>query len=122
MRLHAWIRALPFVGALLVGAGSSRIAFAQSNGTRVIAQASAQPVTAAEAPAPKQRIAVATRTLPRGTVLSAGDFELRDTTMRMSATRPHPTPVVAGWVPRRTITAGEILREPAVEAPSVVNA
>jgi flagella basal body P-ring formation protein FlgA len=30
--------------------------------------------------------------------------------------------VAAGWVTRRTITAGEILREPAVEAPAIVNA
>jgi len=115
MRLRAWVRTLPFVGALLVGAGSSHVAFAQSNAT--VGESAG-----ASAAQPKQRVAIATRTLARGTVLSGGDFELRDTTMRMSAAQPDTTPVVAGWVTRRTINAGEILREPAVEAPAVVNA
>jgi flagella basal body P-ring formation protein FlgA len=124
----SFIRALPFVGALMIGAGSARVALAQANATRAVAQvASRADAVAADsvvtpAAQPKQRIAVATRTIPRGTALSASDFELRDTTMRMRATEPDTTPVVVGWVTRRTINAGEILREPAVEAPSVVNA
>ena len=123
MTVRRLLRALPFVGALIVGAGSSHVAFAQANGSRVqVASSVDAPVAKDDTPQPKQRIAVATRTLPRGTVLSASDFELRDTTMRMSATQPDTTPVVAGWVTRRTINAGEILREPAVEAPSVVSA
>jgi flagella basal body P-ring formation protein FlgA len=108
---------------LIIGAGSSQVARAQANGSRgQVASSVDTPVAKDEAPQPKQRIAVATRTLARGAVLSASDFELRDTTMRMSATQPDTTPVVAGWVTRRTINAGEILREPAVEAPAVVNA
>ena len=68
------------------------------------------------------RVAVALRTLPRGTVLGADDFQLRDTTMRGANSATDTTPVVAGWVTRRTINAGEVLRAPAVEAPTVVNA
>lgn len=105
MRIRGFRRALPFVAALLVGA-SPRLAFAQ---------------TARQTAQPMQRVAVATRLLARGTVLGAEDFELRDTTVRY-ATAPDTTPVVAGWVTRRTINAGEILRSPAVEAPAVVNA
>jgi len=125
MDVKSLLRALPFVGALIVGSGSSPVALAQANGTRTVAQAMEAGVAKSDlvpSVQPKQRIAVATRTLPRGTVISASDFELRDTTMRMSATQPDTTPVVAGWVTRRTINAGEILREPAVEAPSVVSA
>ena len=122
-RAAALIRALPFVGALVAGIGSPRFVLAQSNGARAGASAVSQPqAMPVEAPAPKQRVAVAARTLARGTVLSADDFALRDTTMRMSASEPDTTPVVAGWVTRRTINAGEVLRSPAVEAPAVVNA
>jgi flagella basal body P-ring formation protein FlgA len=100
-RVTTAIRALPFVGALLVGIAVPRALFAQSNGLRV---------------------AVATRTLPRGAVLGEGDFELRDTTLKYAGSQPDTTPVAAGWVTRRTINAGEILREPAVEAPAIVDA
>jgi flagella basal body P-ring formation protein FlgA len=117
------IRALPFVGALVVGLGSPRFAFAQSNGTRVGGGVpSQQQAMTVETPAPKQRVAVATHVIPRGTALSADDFEMRDTTLRMSGSQPDTTPVVAGWVTRRLINAGEILRSPAVEAPAIVNA
>jgi flagella basal body P-ring formation protein FlgA len=92
-------RALPFVTALVAGAAGPRVALAQ--GTVV---------------------AVATRTLPRGTVLSADDFALRDTTLRGNVALPDTTPIEAGWVTRRMISAGELLRSPAVEAPSIVNA
>ena len=122
--IRSLIRTLPIVGALVLGAGLPRLSFAQSNGTRVarIASRQQQEATSADAPAPKQRVAIATRTIARGTALTADDFELRDTTMRMNATEPDTTPVVAGWVTRRTINAGEVLRSPAVEAPAVVNA
>lgn len=119
----ALIRALPFLGALIVGASSPRLAFAQANGARGGAPVGPpqQPMVV-DAPAPKQRVAIAVRTLARGTVLSADDFMLRDTTMRMNPSEPDTTAVVAGWVTRRTINAGEVLRSPAVEAPAVVNA
>lgn len=92
-------RILPFLTALAAGAAAPRVVFAQAN-----------------------VVAVATRTLPRGTVLSAGDYELRDTTLRGNVALPDSTPVEPGWVTRRMINAGELLRSPAVEAPSVVNA
>ena len=63
------------------------------------------------------RVAVATRTLPRGTVLTADDFAWRDTTAR----GPVDTNTVSeGWVTRRLIGAGEVLRMPAVERPRAV--
>jgi len=66
-----------------------------------------------------RRAAVATRTLPRGTVLAANDFVYRDTTLR----GPIDTnTVAAGWITRRLIGAGEVLRVPAVERPAVVSA
>jgi flagellar basal body P-ring formation protein FlgA len=66
-----------------------------------------------------QRVAVATRTIARGTVLSAGDFTLRDTTLR----GPIDTSLVGeGWIARRLIGAGEVLRMPAVERPRMINA
>jgi len=66
-----------------------------------------------------QRVAVATRTIARGTVLATGDFVLRDTTLRGPS---DTTTVGEGWVARRLIGAGEILRMPAVERPRVINA
>lgn len=66
-----------------------------------------------------QHVPVATRTIARGAVLSADDFAYRDTTLRGAA---DTNKVAAGWTTRRTILAGEILRAPAVEAPTVVNA
>jgi flagella basal body P-ring formation protein FlgA len=65
------------------------------------------------------RLAFATHAIARGAVLSADDFEYRDSTSRT----PLDTSVVsAGWVTRRTIAAGEVLREPAVQPPVLVTA
>jgi flagella basal body P-ring formation protein FlgA len=68
-----------------------------------------------------RRVAVATRAIARGAVLSAGDFEVRDTTVR-GTSQTDSTPVVAGWVARRSFSVGEVLRAPAVEAPNAVSA
>jgi flagella basal body P-ring formation protein FlgA len=74
-------------------------------------------------PASPHRVAVTTRALARGTVLTADDFVYRDTTSGAAA---HPaadtTRVTVGWVTRRTFAAGEVLREPAVEPPVVISA
>jgi flagellar basal body P-ring formation protein FlgA len=52
-------------------------------------------------------------------VLTADDFQYRDSTARASL----DTAVIgAGWVTRRMIAAGEVLREPAVERPIAVSA
>lgn len=71
----------------------------------------------AHAQQPGRRAAVATRALARGTVLSVDDFEFRDTTMRGVTDTSR---VDAGWVTRRMIAAGEVLRSPAVEPPMLV--
>ena len=74
----------------------------------------------ATTPAPGMpRVAIATRTIARGTVLSASDFVMRDTTLR----GPSDTATAGeGWVARRLIGPGEVLRMPAVERPRVVSA
>jgi flagella basal body P-ring formation protein FlgA len=66
-----------------------------------------------------RRFAFATRAIARGAVLGADDIEYRDTTARVSA---DTNQVAAGWVTRRMIAAGEILRSPAVEPPIIVTA
>jgi flagella basal body P-ring formation protein FlgA len=69
----------------------------------------------------KRRVAVATHQIVRGATLTADDIELRDSTMRSGA--PIDTnEVQPGWVTRRMINAGEILRAPAVEPPNLVTA
>jgi flagella basal body P-ring formation protein FlgA len=68
---------------------------------------------------PTRRVPVALHTIARGAALTAGDFEYRDTTTRLT---PDTNQIVAGWVTRRTINAGEILHAPAVEPPVLVNA
>lgn len=73
-------------------------------------------------PAPTRRVAVATRLIPRGSVLTADDFQMRDSTLRGFVGVLDTATVKPGWMARRTINAGEILREPAVEAPTVVTA
>ncbi len=67
-------------------------------------------------------LAIATRDLARGDTLSATDFVLMDTviTWRWGSVGPDTSLPAAGWVTRRAITAGEVLRMPAVTAPPVV--
>jgi flagella basal body P-ring formation protein FlgA len=79
----------------------------------------AQAAQTATPDAATHRVAVATRTIARGTVLAAGDFVLRDTTLRGPS---DTTTVGEGWVARRLIGSGEILRMPAVERPRMINA
>jgi flagella basal body P-ring formation protein FlgA len=67
-----------------------------------------------------RRLAIATRTIARGSVLTAADFEYRDSVALRAA--DDTTPVAAGWVTRRVISAGEVLRTPAVEPPQIVTA
>lgn len=76
-------------------------------------------VPAAAVHAPTIRVAVAARALARGAVLSDSDITWRDTTVRGSI---EATTVAAGWVTRRVIAAGELLRSPAVEPPVLVSA
>lgn len=63
---------------------------------------------------------VATRTLPRGTTLSARDFApARHGTRRPATVALRPEP---GWITRRVIRAGEVLATPAVTPPPTVAA
>lgn len=117
--ISAIVHRLVLAGAFLIAlAPDSR---AQQSANAANSSANASTSATAEASEPKQRVAVTTRALARGTVLSADDFELRDTTLHYPLPVDAPT-VTAGWVTRRAFNAGEVLREPAVEAPSVVNA
>jgi flagella basal body P-ring formation protein FlgA len=66
-----------------------------------------------------RRVTAPTRPLPRGTVLTPEDIVYRDSTIR----GPIETNGVAvGWIMRRLIGAGEVLRAPAVERPAIVSA
>lgn len=99
---------------------AARIAGAQQNASsETIAPRAVAPHARMEPAEPKHRLPVALRTIPRGTVLTADDFEYRDTTSRIL---PDTSVITPGWVTRRTITAGEILHEPAIEPPTIVTA
>jgi flagellar basal body P-ring formation protein FlgA len=84
----------------------------------------AAPVTQAAAGTARVRLSVATRALQRGDTLRADDIGLIDTTIvwRWSTVAPDTTRAQAGWIARRAITAGEVLRYPAVGAPPMVSA
>lgn len=73
----------------------------------------------ANAQAVKVRVAVAAHALARGAVLTDSDIVLRDTTVRGAV---EATPVAPGWITRRVINAGEVLRSPSVEPPVLVSA
>lgn len=67
------------------------------------------------------RVAIATRDLATGSVLTDADMALKDTVIVWRwHTAPDTTRPAAGWVTRRAIAAGEVLRTPAVMAPPVV--
>ncbi|HVX41886.1 MAG TPA: flagellar basal body P-ring formation chaperone FlgA [Gemmatimonadaceae bacterium] len=85
----------------------------------LIAAAVALSARLAAAQQVKMRVAVAARALPRGAVLGDSDFVFRDTTVWAN---PDATPIAPGWVTRRVIAAGEVLRQPAVEPPVLVSA
>jgi flagella basal body P-ring formation protein FlgA len=69
-----------------------------------------------------RRVAIATHAIPRGTVITGDDYEMRDTSTRGMVSLPDTAPVTPGWIARRSIAAGEILRAPAIEAPTMVSA
>jgi flagella basal body P-ring formation protein FlgA len=66
-----------------------------------------------------RRVAVAAHAIPRGAVLAIDDIEYRDTTLRVAV---DTNAIAPGWVTRRMINAGEVLRSPAVEPPQIVTA
>jgi flagella basal body P-ring formation protein FlgA len=66
---------------------------------------------------------VSRRALATGDTVRAGDIALLDTTIvwRWSSA-PDTTRAVAGWIARRPIAAGAVLRAPGTMAPSLVSA
>ncbi len=73
----------------------------------------------AQAPAPIVKAPIASRALARGAVLTADDIVYRDTVVRIPLDTNHVGP---GWVTRRVIAIGEVLRSPAVVPPAAVQA
>ncbi|MGI8510655.1 MAG: flagellar basal body P-ring formation chaperone FlgA [Gemmatimonadaceae bacterium] len=67
-----------------------------------------------------QRVAIATHDLARGSVLSAADMKWTDTT-GVTASSSDTARITAGWIARRSIRTGEILREPGVSRPDLVS-
>ena len=76
---------------------------------------------------------VAARAIPRGTTLTAEDIAYASAATPAQHTLPHgvatlespnraaeSNDLLIGWMTRRMITAGELLRAPAIEAPVVV--
>ncbi len=67
-------------------------------------------------------LTVATRALARGETLQPVDIAVVDTIIawRWNGVAPDTTRALPGWVTRRPIMAGEVLRAPAVSAPPVI--
>lgn len=68
------------------------------------------------------RLPVALRDLQRGDTLRADDFALVDTSIvwRWQAPPADTATAIVGWVARRAIARGELLRAPAIGAPTVI--
>ncbi len=81
----------------------------------------ADPLVADELlPSTTTHVPVAARTIARGAVLTADDIAFEDRVIARGTTID--TTVAPGWVARRLINEGEILRAPAVQAPLAVAA
>jgi|GEM_PF-1618033 len=66
---------------------------------------------------------VARRTMLTGDTVRVDDIALLDTTLVWHwSTAPDTNRTIAGWVVRRSIRAGDVLRAPAIMAPPVVSA
>ena len=68
---------------------------------------------------------VAARRIPRGTVLRAADMTIARVPARVDArgvVHVDTTPVIPGWIARRVIQRGEVLRAPAVAPAPLVAA
>jgi flagella basal body P-ring formation protein FlgA len=67
-------------------------------------------------------VSVAARALARGDTLQASDIATIDTTVvwRWTTIAPDTTRALPGWVTRRHIALGEVLRAPAVMPPPVI--
>lgn len=83
----------------------------------------------AQAQAPAQRVAVASRALARDVTLTPADFGYALATDTPTRTTPPTVPALepaaasdtlVGWMTRRVIAAGEVLRTPGVTPPQLV--
>ena len=70
----------------------------------------------------RMRLSLAARALQRGDTLRSEDIAMVDTSVVWRwASRPDTTRAAVGWIARRPIAIGEVLRYPAVTAPPVVH-
>lgn len=67
-------------------------------------------------------VSVAARALARGETLQASDIASKDTTIvwRWNSISPDTTRALPGWVTRRHVAEGEVLRAPAVMPPPAI--
>ncbi len=121
---------LALTAVVLALFGASSVAFAQSvspNATSSATTSATTMVRTDSAPLPRglRRVTwpVARRAMSRGDTVRADDIALMDTTIVWHwNSSPDTTRAVAGWIVRRTIAAGELLRVPAIMAPPLVAA
>lgn len=109
----------------LVVRGTVLVAMVAGSACVLRAQAPVAQAPLAQAPLARDQrritLAVATRAIGSGESLTDNDIALRDTVITWRwAAAPDSTRPSAGWVARRAIAAGEVLRAPAVMAPPVV--
>lgn len=106
--------------ACLCTVGISAPLFAQNAAPRAASSETPEGVARGMA---RVRFTVATRALQRGDTLRAEDIAVIDTSIVWRwNTPPDTTRAQPGWVTRRAITAGEVLRSPAVGAAPIVKA
>ena len=123
--------AWPILVALLpAGVVSGRALQAQEGGQGATTVAPTTP-TARVVPTTDARVVpmtdahVAARRIPRGTVLRAADMTIARVPARVDArgvVHVDTTPVIPGWIARRVIQRGEVLRAPAVAPAPLVAA
>ena len=123
--------AWPILVALLpAGVVSGRALQAQEGGQGATTVAPTTP-TARVVPTTDARVVpmtdahVAARRIPRGTVLRAADMNIARVPARVDArgvVHVETTPVIPGWIARRVIQRGEVLRAPAVAPAPLVAA
>ncbi|BAH37346.1 MAG TPA: flagella basal body P-ring formation protein FlgA [Gemmatimonas aurantiaca] len=122
-----WLSRILVVVAMSLGAACALRAQTGNVSASITQVSSASSATPSAAPQLRRdqrqiTLAVAARAMVRGETLQAEDITLVDTTIvwRWSSIDPDTTRPSAGWVTRRAIAAGEVLRAPAVMAPPVV--
>ncbi len=119
---------LTLTAVVLALFGASSVAFAQTAPSHVVEPTAVRTAVQADGgplARGQRRVTwpVARRALSRGDTVRADDIALMDTTIVWHwNSMPDTTRAVAGWIVRRTIAAGELLRVPAIMAPPLVAA